>query len=190
MPLRIGADRHRTRAIREACRARFEGYRERPAFVRPWTIVRLANPERIGATAMNNNGILLPIVLQIVLAAETYLALGWARSKVLKAKAVDARAARLDDNVWPDRIRAINNNVKNQFEVPVLFYAVAIILWQLGAAGALAQTLAWLFVASRVVHTLIHTGGNRVKWRFLAFAFGLLMVLALAVLVLIAAFRP
>ena len=85
---------------------------------------------------MNNNGILLPVVLQIVLAAETYLALGWARSKALKAHVVDARASRLDDSVWPDRIRAINNNVKNQFEVPVLFYAVAIILWQLGAAGA------------------------------------------------------
>ena len=139
---------------------------------------------------MNNNGILLPVVLQIVLAAETYLALGWARSKALKAHVVDARASRLDDSVWPDRIRAINNNVKNQFEVPVLFYAVAIILWQLGAAGALAQTFAWLFVASRVAHTLIHTGRNNVRWRFLAFAFGLLMVMALAVLVLIAAFRP
>ena len=139
---------------------------------------------------MNNNGILLPVVLQIVLAVETYLALAWTRARAIKAHAVDRRAAQLDDSVWPDRIRAINNNVKNQFEVPVLFYAVAIILWQLGAAGALAQTLAWLFVASRVVHTLIHTGRNSARWRFLAFAFGLLVVLALAVLVLIAAFRP
>ncbi len=139
---------------------------------------------------MNNNGILLPIVLQIVLAVETYLALGWARSKALKAHEVDAKAVRLDDSAWPDRVRAINNNVKNQFEVPVMFYVLAIILWQMGAAGALAQTMAWLFVASRVVHTLIHTGRNKVMWRFSAFMFGLLMVLGLAVLVLIAAFRP
>ncbi len=138
---------------------------------------------------MNNNGILLPIVLQIVLATETYLALGWTRSRAMKARAVDTRAARLDDSAWPDRIRAINNNVKNQFEVPVMFYVVAIILWQLGAAGPLAQTFAWLFVASRVVHTLIHTGRNNATWRFTAFAFGLAMVLGLAVLVLIAAFR-
>ncbi len=138
---------------------------------------------------MNNNGILLPIVLQIVLATETYLALGWTRSRAMKARAVDTRAARLDDSAWPDRIRAINNNVKNQFEVPVMFYVVAIILWQLGAAGPLAQTFAWLFVASRVVHTLIHTGRNNATWRFAAFAFGLAMVLGLAVLVLIAAFR-
>ena len=138
---------------------------------------------------MNNNGILLPIVLQIVLAAETYFSLAFARSKALKARTVDPRAIKLDDTVWPDRIRAINNNVKNQFEVPVMFYVLAIILWQLGAAGPLAQTFAWLFVASRVVHTLIHTGSNKVRWRFLAFGFGLLMVLALAVLVLIAAFR-
>lgn len=138
---------------------------------------------------MNNNAILLPIVLQIVLATETYLALAWTRAKARRAHAVDARAARLDETVWPDRVRAINNNVRNQFEVPVMFYAVTIILWQLGAAGPLAQTLAWLFVASRVAHTLVHTGRNNAKLRFASFAFGLLMVLALAVLVLIAAFR-
>ena len=32
--------------------------------------------------------------------------------------------------------------------------------------------LAWLFVASRVVHMLIHTGGNNVLHRFLAFITG------------------
>lgn len=138
---------------------------------------------------MNDNAILLPVVLQVVLAAETYLSLAWTRARAMKAHAVDVRAARLDDTVWPDRARAINNNVKNQFEVPVMFYVLTIILWQLGAAGALAQIFAWLFVASRVVHTLIHTGRNNVNLRFLAFAFGLLMVLGLAVLVLLAAFR-
>ena len=138
----------------------------------------------------SNNGILLPIVLQIVLAVETYLALAWTRNKALKARAVSAREAALNDSVWPDRIRAINNNVKNQFEVPVMFYVLAIILWQMGAAGALAQTFAWIFVASRVAHTLIHTGRNFVPLRFLAFLVGLVMVLALAVLVLMAAFRP
>lgn len=138
---------------------------------------------------MDNNWILLPLVLQIVLATETYLALALTRARALKAHAVDARASKLDDTVWPDRIRAINNNVKNQFEVPVMFYALVIILWQLGAAGPLAQTLAWLFVLSRIVHTLIHTGKNNVNLRFAAFAFGLLMVLGLAVLVLVAAFH-
>jgi hypothetical protein len=138
---------------------------------------------------MNNNAILLPVVLQIVLAVETYLSLGWTRARAMKARAVDAHAAKLDDTVWPDRVRAINNNVKNQFEVPVMFYVLAVILWQMGAAGPLAQTFAWLFVASRVVHTMIHTGRNNVTWRFAAFSFGLVMVLAMAVLVLLAAFR-
>ncbi len=139
---------------------------------------------------MNNNAILLPIVLQIVLAVETYLVLAWTRNKAAKAKTVSLKTAALDDSVWPDRIRAINNNVKNQFEVPVMFYVLAIILWQMGAAGPLAQTFAWIFVASRVAHTLIHTGKNYVPLRFAAFLVGLVMVLALAVLVLLAAFRP
>ena len=76
----------------------------------------------------------------------------------------------------------INNNIRNQFEVPVLFYVVTLILWQLGEVGWLAQGLAWTFVASRVAHTIVHTGVNYVPLRRKVFTFGYLVVLAMALL--------
>ncbi len=139
---------------------------------------------------MRNNWILLPIVLQIVLALEAYIALAWTKGKAVKHKAVDLHRAALDESAWPDAVRKINNNIRNQFEVPVLFYVLALILWQMNAAGALAQTLAWLFVISRVAHAFIHTGSNRVPMRRNVFTFGLLVLIAMGVLVLIEAFMP
>ncbi len=139
---------------------------------------------------MRNNWILLPIVLQIVLALEAYIALAWTKGKAVRTQDVDLKRAALDDSAWPDNVRRINNNIRNQFEVPVLFYVLALMLWQMNAAGALAQTLAWLFVISRVIHSFVHTGSNRVPMRRNVFIFGLLVLVAMAVLVLIEAFMP
>ena len=139
---------------------------------------------------MRNNWILLPIVLQIVLALEAYIALAWSKGKAVKSSSVDLKRAALDDAAWPDNVRKINNNIRNQFEVPVLFYVLALMLWQMNAAGALAQTLAWLFAISRVLHSFVHTGSNRVPLRRNVFIFGILVLVAMAVLVLIEAFMP
>jgi hypothetical protein len=74
----------------------------------------------------------------------------------------------------------INNNIRNQFEVPVLFYVLTILLWQLHETGLLAQSLAWLFVASRFLHAYVHTGTNYVPVRRKVFTLGSVVVLAMA----------
>ncbi len=139
---------------------------------------------------MRNHWILLPIVLQIILALEAYFVLAWRKGKAVKSNAVDLKRAALDDSAWPARVQQVNNNIRNQFEVPVLFYVLALILWQMNAAGAIAQTLAWLFVISRVVHAFVHTGSNSVPLRRNVFIFGLLVLIALAALVFKEAFMP
>jgi hypothetical protein len=141
-----------------------------------------------GTTTMRNNWILFPVLVQIILTVEAYLALAWMRYRAMKARAVNARRAAVDSEVWPDRIRLVNNNIRNQFEAPVLFYVLAIVLWQMNAAGVWAQALAWLFVLSRIVHAYVHTGKNNVPTRFFAFLFGLIVVAGMVVLVLIEAF--
>jgi hypothetical protein len=73
----------------------------------------------------------------------------------------------------------ISNNIRNQFEVPVLFYVLTIVLWQLKETGAVAQSLAWLFVASRIAHACIHTGSNHIPIRRRVFMFGCVIVLAM-----------
>jgi hypothetical protein len=72
--------------------------------------------------------------------------------------------------VQPDHLQLIGRHVQNHFEVPPLFYAVLLFLYVTGSVTALGVGLAWLYVALRVVHTLIHLGPNDVTLRLAAWA--------------------
>lgn len=130
---------------------------------------------------MTSNLILLPALAQILLTIAVYGALGVAKARAVKDGLVDERRRALHDDAWPDNVMKINNNIRNQFEVPVLFYVLTMMLWQLNQTGVLVQTLAWLFVVSRFVHAYIHTGSNYVPARRGVFMFGCLVVLAMTV---------
>lgn len=129
---------------------------------------------------MPNNLILLPALAQILLTILVYGALAVAKARAMKGGLVDLDRRALHDDAWPESVMQINNNIRNQFEVPVLFYVLTIILWQLNETDVLAQSLAWIFVASRVVHAYIHTGSNYVPARRRVFMFGCVVVLAMA----------
>ena len=129
---------------------------------------------------MPGNLILLPALAQVLLTIVVYGALAVAKTKAVKGGLVDPARRGLHDDAWPDSVLQINNNIRNQFEVPVLFYVLTIVLWQLNETGGLVQSLAWLFVASRYVHAWIHTGSNFVPARRRVFMLGCVIVLAMA----------
>ena len=68
------------------------------------------------------------------------------------------------------RSAASSDNLMNQFEMPVLFYAAVllalILMWQ----DPLLVVFCWAFVTARLVHALIHTTYNAVVHRFVAYA--------------------
>jgi len=64
------------------------------------------------------------------------------------------------------------DNFRNLFELPVLFYAALGLAFAIDAVDGAVLALAWLFVALRVAHSLIHLGANRVMHRFVAYAAG------------------
>ncbi|MGB3596632.1 MAPEG family protein [Pseudomonas neustonica] len=137
---------------------------------------------------MNAQLILLPVLLQIALTLASYVALARAKSKALALGQVDEVRRALHSDAWPDSVIKINNNIRNQFETPVLFYVLVLVLLNLGAVGWLTQLLAWLFVLSRIAHTLVHTGTNQVPLRRRLFTFGcvvLMLMTALAAWVLV-----
>ncbi len=86
----------------------------------------------------------------------------------------------------PARVRWKADNYNNLMEQPTLFYAVAIILALLGADTPLNIGLAWLYVALRVAHSIVHATVNVVMVRFGLFMAG---TLALAVMTVNAALR-
>lgn len=69
----------------------------------------------------------------------------------------------------PARARWKADNYNHLHEQPTIFYAVAITLALLGAGGGLNATLAWIYVALRVVHSLVQATVNVVMARFLIF---------------------
>jgi len=131
---------------------------------------------------MTTHLILLPLLLQIALTLGLYIALTRAKAKALAAGVVDEARRALHDDAWPDSVLQINNCIRNQFEVPVLFYVLVLALLQLEAAGWLAQLLAWLFVLSRLAHALVHTGSNQVPLRRRLFTLGCVLLMLMTAL--------
>lgn len=59
---------------------------------------------------------------------------------------------------------------KNLFEIPVLFYALALYLFVTRQVDAVDLDAAWIFVAFRVAHSAIHCTINIVIVRFYIYA--------------------
>jgi len=62
------------------------------------------------------------------------------------------------------------DNFRNLFEIPVLFYALAIYLFVTNQVDGVHLVTAWVFVAFRALHSLVHCTSNVVLWRFYAYA--------------------
>lgn len=132
---------------------------------------------------MNRNLIFAPVLAQVLLVFPLYVLLVRAKVRAMKAGQVNLERRALFDDAWPESVMKINNNIRNQFELPVLFYVLALSLWALDSVHVAALAAAWLFVLSRLVHAWIHIGSNYVPARRRVFTFGWLMVLAMALLV-------
>jgi hypothetical protein len=77
---------------------------------------------------------------------------------------------------WPPAAEKRAANQRNQFELPVLFYAVVAFALITKGVDVVLLGLAWLFVVSRLAHAAIHVGPNRLRWRSPVFALGLLIL--------------
>lgn len=73
------------------------------------------------------------------------------------------------------------DNYNHLMEQPTLFYAMALAFAWAGLDQGLNLYLAWLYVASRIVHSVIQCTSNVVMARFMVFLLGSLALLAMAV---------
>ena len=81
----------------------------------------------------------------------------------------------------PSRVRWKADNYDHLMEQPTLFYSVALTLALLGEGAGLNTSLAWAYVALRVVHSLIQALFNKVEIRFAVFTLGSLVLLAMTI---------
>jgi hypothetical protein len=81
----------------------------------------------------------------------------------------------------PAEVRWKADNYNNLLEQPTLFYAVTLVLALLGADSGLNIGLAWLYVALRVVHSLVQATINVVILRFAVFMAATIVLLAMTI---------
>jgi hypothetical protein len=65
----------------------------------------------------------------------------------------------------PPAVARISRNLANQFELPVIFYAAAVLLIVIGRVSGIDVLIAWIFVAGRIAHTLVQTLTDNVLLR-------------------------
>lgn len=133
---------------------------------------------------MGNDLVFLPVIVQILLTIFLYAHLAIAKARASRQGLVDESRRALHEDAWPDSVIQINNCVRNQFEAPVLFYVLVILLWLTGAVSAYVYLFAWGFVISRLVHAAIHVRSNYVPLRRKVFILGGLNIMALTVLLM------
>lgn len=116
--------------------------------------------------------LLLPAFIHVALVYVVAFRMGAAKQRDLRAGLVKLGDVALDNSRWTEGTRKLNNNYNNQFELPVFFYAILPLLILLVKADWLQVALAWVFVGSRILHSLLHTGANIVMQRGAAFLVG------------------
>ncbi|WP_039990202.1 MAPEG family protein [Paraglaciecola arctica] len=131
---------------------------------------------------MNSNHILWPVLAQIFLTLIMFITLGVRKAKAVKASAVNRQQAALNNRVWPEDVVKVSNNIANQFEAPVLFYVLCLVLYSINAADMVAIGLAWLFALSRFAHAYVHIGSNYVPMRLRLFLLGCFVLIAMLIL--------
>ncbi|MBN8220249.1 MAG: MAPEG family protein [Spirochaetes bacterium] len=135
---------------------------------------------------MNPALIFLPVLAQVILTLVVFVAMTVAKSRAMKRGEVDLERRALHKDAWPDYVLKLSNNIANQFETPVLFYAVSFVLWALRAVDAVTLSLASAYVVTRIVHAFVHTGSNYVPVRKRVFTLGVVIILAMTVFAAIA----
>lgn len=79
----------------------------------------------------------------------------------------------------PEYVQKIERNFANLLEVPILFYLLAGLVITLQINSLLIFNLAWLYVALRLAHTIIHVSYNNVSHRLTLFVLSIVTLLAM-----------
>jgi len=125
--------------------------------------------------------LLLPLLVQVFLTFIVMIVLYRRRIAEMKSKRIHPQRTKtrsMAHGVLTDSESAANNYV-NLFESPVLFYTAILLTLILMVQDTILVILAWTYVSSRTMHSLIHITYNRVMHRFAVFIFSSFVLLAI-----------
>jgi hypothetical protein len=122
---------------------------------------------------MTNQPLIIPLLVQVALTFVVWTWMLLSRIESMRRNKVSFQSLttregqeRLSD------VMKVSDNFENQFEIPVLFYALLVTLMFTYHSDATYLICAWLFVLTRAIHAIIHCTVNNVALRFTAHFLG------------------
>jgi hypothetical protein len=109
--------------------------------------------------------VLLPSFVEVVL---TFVLMFWMaslRGRDFRAGVANYDSVALREPNWSVGTLKFAYSYSNQFELPILFYALTILAYFTHHAGYLFVVLAWIFVIFRILHAYVHVTSNNVRVR-------------------------
>jgi hypothetical protein len=97
--------------------------------------------------------------------------------KSVKKGEVHIKQYRIYDGKFPPILNSVRQHYKNMFEMPILFYLLAVLLLIQGNTTNLDIIFAWGFVVFRILHSISRIPNRDVNLRFGLFAGSFLMLL-------------
>ncbi|MAJ43133.1 MAG: hypothetical protein CMF96_00125 [Candidatus Marinimicrobia bacterium] len=121
--------------------------------------------------------ILYPTFLMVLLTAILYVKNYFDNKKAYKDKQVSADYFKTYLEIPPEKIAISQQTLKNQFELPIIFYILISILISMNKITIFDIFFAWIFVISRYFHCYVRLSSNFVPLRARVFKIGLLILI-------------
>ncbi len=123
-----------------------------------------------GKVPMSVQMVLLPVFVQIGLTFALLLAMVLGRRNALVSGETKIRDIALGEPNWPKGATQIANCYRNQFELPVLFYALIALALPLRHADLFIVLMSWVFVVTRFAHAGVFVTSNNLGRRSIGLA--------------------
>jgi hypothetical protein len=128
---------------------------------------------------MNLHAILLPVFVEVALIVVLALVMGARRYGSVRSREVRHIDVGMGQRAWPERTQWASNAFSNQFELPMLFFALVPLVIITRKADLIYVVLSWIFVLSRIVHAGVYVTTNYIPFRFGAYCVGAVALILL-----------
>ncbi len=125
--------------------------------------------------------LIYPMATLVIWTFGVLFAMGFGRVRAIKGREVSIKSFVLMEGKaqLSQRLQQMDRNFSNLLEIPVLFYLWCLVVMVLPLQANELLLLAWVYVAMRCLHSVIHTTYNNVNHRFSVFVLSCLLLLVM-----------
>ena len=129
---------------------------------------------------MQNYLLIYPMATLVMLTMSMLFLMLVFRIKAVRLRKISPRYYKLNrGGEEPELLTAISQNYQNLLEITILFYIVCTLVIVLNLEAKVFVIHAWIYVALRYVHSIIHVSYNHILHRLGAFALSCLVLISM-----------